>query len=406
MGCNTSKEGIVSQPRIIASEGNGSQSNKLDNKSNTLDNEVEDNVRQRSIIASEGIVSQPRIIANVEDIAPEFKNDIEAVKTNMLQANYDTLTDYLTAATKCLLLLVQELKKYHQTEATHEQGQTCDPKTLQTQLNLLQRQFGRRMSDLGFFSANTKAFEPIFKKLSDNVIITKLIDAILICIYLIIILHDVIIDTPTELNNYFKRPDLVYQVARPTNLQINLNTHKFNSLKTNLLNKIEKHYKEINEDRDTTLKKNIINSVFTAMDNKSSKNKYDEIREKMKHDPKTITLKNELEELVVKATPLIIAHKLQAKGGSILYKHQIQQIRKLLTNKKLTEKQKEQYKRKINKLKLKIAKEQKLNKINEIKDKLKKANTILKNKKLTDKQKQQLQIKIKNYKNQIKKLRS
>jgi len=55
---------------------------------------------------------------------------------------------------------------------------------------------------------------------------------------------------------------------------------------------------------------------------------------------------------------------------------------------------------------LKIEKEQKLNKINKIKDKLKKANTILKNKKLTDKQKQQLQIKIKNYKNQIKKLSS
>jgi hypothetical protein len=397
MGCNTSKEGIVSQP------------SKLDNKSNTLDNEVEGNGSQSSIIASEGIVSQPRIIANVEDIASGFGNDIKAVETNMRQANYDTLTDYLTEATKCLLLLVQELKKYHQTEATHEQGQTCDPKTLQTQLNLLHRQFGRRMSALGFFSANTKAFEPIFKKLGNNVIITKLIDAILICIYLIIILHDVIIDKATELNNYFKRPDLVNWVARPTKLQINLNTHKFNSLKTNLLNKIEKHYIEINEDRDTTLKTTIINSVFTAMDNKSSKNKYDEIREKMKHDPKTIELiKNELEELVVKATPRIIARKLQAesKGGSILYKHQIQQIRKLLTNKKLTEKQKEQYKRKINKLKLKIEKEQKLNKINKIKDKLKKANTILKNKKLTDKQKQQLQIKIKNYKNQIKKLSS
>ena len=98
--------------------------------------------------------------------------------------------------------------------------------------------------------------------------------------------------------------------------------------------------------------------------------------------------------------------KAESSGGSISYKHQIQQIRKLLTNKKLTEKQKEQYKRKINKLKLKIEKEQKLNKINKIKDKLKKANTILKNKKLTDKQKQQLQIKIKNYKNQIKKLSS
>lgn len=399
MGCNTSKEGIVSHPRIIASEGNGSQSN-------TLDNEVEGNGSQRSIIASEGIVSQPRIIANVEDIASEFENVIEAVKTNMLQANYDTLTDYLTEATKCLLLLVQELKKYHQTEATHGQEQACDPKILQKQLNLLHMQFGRRMSDLGFFSASTKAFEPIFKNLGNNVIITKLIEAILICIYLIIILHDVIIDTAPKLNNYFKRPDLVNWVARPTKLQINLNTRKFNSLKTNLLNKIEKHYIEINEDRDTTLKTTIINSVFTAMDNKSSKNKYDEIREKMKHDLKTITLKNELEVLVVKATPLIIAQKLQAKGGSISYKHQIQQIRKLLTNKKLTEKQKEQYKRKINKLKLKIAKEQKLNKINEIKDKLKKANTNLKRKKLTDKQKQQLQIKIKNYKNQIKKLRS
>jgi hypothetical protein len=115
MGCNTSKEGIVSQP------------SKLDNKSNTLDNEVEGNGSQPSIIASEGIVSQPRIIANVEDIASGFGNVIEAVETNMRQANYDTLTDYLTEATKCLLLLVQELKKYHQTEATHEQGQTCDP---------------------------------------------------------------------------------------------------------------------------------------------------------------------------------------------------------------------------------------------------------------------------------------
>ena len=145
------------------------------------------------------------------------------------------------------------------------------------------------------------------------------------------------------------------------------------------------------------------------MDNKSSKNKYDEIREKIKDDPNTIErIKKELKQLVVNATTKIMEEQIElvAKGGSISYKHQIQQIRKLLTNKKLTEKQKEQYKRKINKLKLKIEKEQKLNKINEIKDKLKKANTNLKRKKLTDKQKQQLQIKIKNYKNQIKKLSS
>ena len=104
MGCNTSKEGIVSHPRIIASEGNGSQSN-------TLDNEVEGNGSQRSIIASEGIVSQPRIIANVEDIASEFENVIEAVKTNMLQANYDTLTDYLTEATKCFITTSSRAQK-------------------------------------------------------------------------------------------------------------------------------------------------------------------------------------------------------------------------------------------------------------------------------------------------------
>jgi hypothetical protein len=280
------------------------------------------------------------------------------------------------------------------------------------------------MRDLGFFSTNTTAFQPIFLRSKGNTktdknIIYEVVDAILICMYLIIILRDKILQNENigkELNGYVEKPDLVNIRSNITNAQKNLNQLKFSKLKRHLLNKIEEKYMKI-YNTDTNLKldlKQNIESVFRNIDaiydSNREMNTYENISamEYNPNDSATIELKNELEQLVKDAHEILMGStsKAESSGGSISYKHQIQQIRKLLTNKKLTEKQKEQYKRKINKLKLKIEKEQKLNKINKIKDKLKKANTILKNKKLTDKQKQQLQIKIKNYKNQIKKLSS
>ena len=251
MGCGKSKEGDVIQPRIIASKGNG---------------------------------SQPSIIT--EKFKFKFNSAVKTVTQNMKEAKYNTLTDYLTEATKCLLLLAQELKEYDQTEATHEQGQTCNPVTLQTKRFLLARQFRGHMSELGFFSANTKAFEPIFEVKTQvktpvktpvktaKDIIEEVIDAILICIYLISILHDAIIDT--ELNNNFKKDSkYVNPVAHPTKVQqiINVHNNKFNLLKIHLLNEIENQYGKIYYDTSLkeklkeALKPNII-SVFNAMDNK------------------------------------------------------------------------------------------------------------------------------------------
>ena len=411
-------------------------------------------------------VSLPIIITENFDSATA----VNTVKTNMEQAKYKTLTDYLTEATKCLLLLVQELKEDARTEATHRQGQKCDLATLRSNRNRRAKQFRCHMSKLGFFSKNTTAFNHMTTKLLSmptEEIINEVIYAILICIYLISILHDVINvidgtedteDNYFKLNNYFKRnPMLVNPVANPSDFQkkLNVNNGKFDLLKKHLLyHAIEEQYEQIYNThslREGLIKMTSVQKI--AEIKMTSVQKIPEI-DKAEH-PHTDTLKKELTTVVEKATIQIKEHakkkprqsarlpsagsttadsKASASGGSATRKterqphkreffspngqvvdsgklvqvdeDQIKQIRKLLTNKKLTEKQKEQYKRKINKLKLKIAKEQKLNKINKIKDKLKKANTNLKRKKLTDKQKQQLQIKIKNYKNQIKKLSS
>ena len=213
--------------------------------------------------------------------------------------------------------------------------------------------------------------------------------------------------------------------------------NKFEEIKKNLLNRLDEIFNTIynygdrariidNFDKVLNIRrsKRLKNYKLVLSQNKDPK-VIDKLINKIKNpkiknpedpedpeDPEVIDkgIKSIIEDINIKQDEakalLDSTSKAESSGGSISYKHQIKQIRKLLTNKKLTEKQKEQCKRKINKLKLKIAKEQKLNKINKIKDKLKKANTNLKRKKLTDKQKQQLQIKIKNYKNQIKKLSS
>ena len=391
MGCGDSK--------AVYAPNQPSSSTGPDSNSDTLDNKVKGDVWYR-----------------------EFEDNVKTVTTKMMQAEYKNITDYLTEATECLLLLVRELLK--QVEQLDEPQQRCDPINLQKIRTELGLKFGRYMRDLGFFSTNTTAFQPIFLRSKGNTktdknIIYEVVDAILICMYLIIILRDKILQNENigkELNGYVEKPDLVNIRSNITNAQKNLNQLKFSKLKRHLLNKIEEKYMKI-YNTDTNLKldlKQNIESVFRNIDaiydSNREMNTYENISamEYNPNDSATIELKNELEQLVKDAHEILMGStsKAKSKGGSILYKHQIQQIRKLLTNKKLTEKQKEQYKRKINKLKLKIEKEQKLNKINKIKDKLKKANTILKNKKLTDKQKQQLQIKIKNYKNQIKKLSS
>ena len=162
--------------------------------------------------------------------------------------------------------------------------------------------------------------------------------------------------------------------------------NRFNTIKITLLNRLDEIFNTIyNYDNDN--KAQIIANFNKVLNIRKSKRleKYnldlsknnDDVINKLIKKIKDAEVIDEYTESIIKeeqnnALQILMT---EATGGSISYKHQIQQIqqiRKLLTNKKLTEKQKEQYKRKINKLKLKIEKEQKLNKINKLKINLRK----------------------------------
>ena len=130
-------------------------------------------------------------------------------------------------------------------------------------------------------------------------------------------------------------------------------------------------------------------------DNRKNQEMYDRISKNVKDMDNEKDFLSRLKELLDIKEPEI------TQGGKLSYQSQIKQIRKLLKNKKLTEKQKQQYHRKINSLKQKIEKQQKQDKIAILKDKIKKANTQLKSKKLTEKQKTTLQTRIMKYKKQI-----
>ena len=363
-----------------------------------------------------------------EDICILVSEFCTNVKTTQRQLrDYGTVEHYLIAIIKCLSELVKELN-------TIRNFPESSPEYLNKLKFTFSGRFYTNMNFLGLLKSKESKGKTIFlriflaipdsmsknttniQKLQDaldkntqelkksfNTNIQQLQYALKIFMYLIILL---IRNLNPKLNEY---------VSGQTSGRNTIN--RFNTIKITLLNRLDEIFNTIyNYDNDN--KAQIIANFNKVLNIRKSKRleKYnldlsknnDDVINKLIKKIKDAEVIDEYTESIIKeeqnnALQILMT---EATGGSISYKHQIQQIRKLLTNKKLTEKQKEQYKRKINKLKLKIEKEQKLNKINEIKDKLKKANTILKNKKLTDKQKQQLQIKIKNYKNQIKKLSS
>lgn len=386
----------------------------------------------------------------------KFGSNIETIKTQLRSSEYDTVEHYLIAIIKCLSELVKELD-------TIRNSPNSSPQYIKILKFTFSNTFYINMNYLGLLkpkkagllksqeSGGTIIFSGIFSAIPDpitknttniqlvqntidkntaelkdafNIGIQQLQDALKIFMYLIILL---IRSLDSELNKYVSKQ---YSHNRDT-------MDKFEKIKKNLLNRLDEIFDTIynygdrariidNFDKVLNIRrsKRLKNYKLDLSQNKDPK-VIDKLINKIKNpkiknpedpedpeDPEVIDkgIKSIIEDINIKQDEakalLDSTSKAESSGGSISYKHQIKQIRKLLTNKKLTEKQKEQYKRKINKLKLKIEKEQKLNKINKIKDKLKKANTILKNKKLTDKQKQQLQIKIKNYKNQIKKLSS
>lgn len=386
----------------------------------------------------------------------KFGSNIETIKTQLRSSEYDTVEHYLIAIIKCLSELVKELD-------TIRNSPNSSPQYIKILKFTFSNTFYINMNYLGLLkpkkagllksqeSGGTIIFSGIFSAIPNpitknttniqlvqntidkntaelkdafNIGIQQLQDALKIFMYLIILL---IRSLDSELNKYVSKQ---YSHNRDT-------MNKFKEIKKNLLNRLDEIFdtiynygdrariidnfdKVLNIGRSKRLKNyklvlsqnkdpKVIDKLINKIKNPKIKNPEDP---EDPEDPEVIDkgIKSIIEDINIKQDEakalLDSTSKAESSGGSISYKHQIKQIRKLLTNKKLTEKQKEQYKRKINKLKLKIEKEQKLNKINKIKDKLKKANTILKNKKLTDKQKQQLQIKIKNYKNQIKKLSS
>lgn len=385
-----------------------------------------------------------------------FGSNIETIKKQLRSSEYDTVEHYLIAIIKCLSELVKELNTIH--NSPDSSPQYIKILTLRfsdkfyinmNYLGLLKpkkagllksQESGGTLIFSGIFSAipnpitkNTtnirQVQNTIYKNTAElknafNIGIQRLQDALKIFMYLIILL---IRSLDSELNKYVSKQ---YSHNRDT-------MNKFKEIKKNLLNRLDEIFNTIynygdrariidNFDKVLNIRrsKRLKNYKLVLSQNKDPK-VIDKLINKIKNpkiknpedpedpeDPEVIDkgIKSIIEDINIKQDEakalLDSTSKAESSGGSISYKHQIKQIRKLLTNKKLTEKQKEQCKRKINKLKLKIAKEQKLNKINKIKDKLKKANTNLKRKKLTDKQKQQLQIKIKNYKNQIKKLSS
>lgn len=382
-----------------------------------------------------------------------FDSNIETIKEQLRSSEYDTVEHYLIAIIKCLSELVKELNTIHNSP-------DLSPQYIKILTSRFSNKFYINMNYLGLLkpkkagllkpqeSGGTLIFSGIFTAIPNpitknttnirqvqntidkntaelkdafNIGIQRLQDALKIFMYLIILL---IRSLDSELNEYVSKQQ--YSHNRYT-------MNKFEKIKKNLLNRLDEIFNTIynygdrarariidNFDKVLNIRrsKRLKNYKLVLSQNKDPEvidkliNKIKNPKIKNPEDPEVIDegIKSIIEDINIKQDEakalLDSTSKARSSGGSISYKHQIQQIRKLLTNKKLTEKQKEQYKRKINKLKLKIEKEQKLNKINKIKDKLKKANTILKNKKLTDKQKQQLQIKIKNYKNQIKKLSS
>jgi hypothetical protein len=100
------------------------------------------------------------------------------------------------------------------------------------------------------------------------------------------------------------------------------------------------------------------------------------------------------------------ARSASARGGNTnQHKEDIKHLRKLLKNKKLTEKQKEQYLKKIESIKVKIEKQNKTDKINKCKEHIKNLQKTLKNKNITESQKQQCQHKISNYKLKMEELK-
>ena len=353
-----------------------------------------------------------------EDICILVSEFTTNVKTTQRQLrDYGTVEHYLIAIIKCLSELVKELN-------TIRNFPESSPEYLNKLKFTFSGRFYTNMNFLGLLKSKESKGKTIFlriflaipdsmsknttniQKLQDaldkntqelkksfNTNIQQLQYALKIFMYLIILL---IRNLNPKLNKY---------VSGQTSGRNTIN--RFNTIKITLLNRLDEIFNTIyNYDNDN--KAQIIanfNKVLNIRKSKRLENynlelskNNDDVINKLIKKIKDAEVIDEYTESIIKeeqnnALQILMT---EATGGSISYKHQIIQIRKLLTNKKLTEKQKEQYKRKINKLKLKIEKEQKL----------KKANTNLKNKKLTDKQKQQLQIKIKNYKNQIKKLRS
>jgi hypothetical protein len=95
----------------------------------------------------------------------------------------------------------------------------------------------------------------------------------------------------------------------------------------------------------------------------------------------------------------------QTGGNTNQHKEDIKHLRKLLTNKKLTEKQKEQYLKKIESIKVKIEKQNKTDKINKCKEHIKNLQKTLKDKNITESQKQQCHHKISNYKLKMEELK-
>ena len=114
--------------------------------------------------------------------------------------------------------------------------------------------------------------------------------------------------------------------------------------------------------------------------------------------------RNESEDIKTGVLELINQERKQIGGNTNKHKEDIKHLRKLLKNKKLTDKQKQQYLKKIDSIKSKIEKQNNKDKINKCKEHIINLRKTLKNKNITESQKQQCHHKISNYKLKIKKL--
>ena len=114
--------------------------------------------------------------------------------------------------------------------------------------------------------------------------------------------------------------------------------------------------------------------------------------------------RNESEDIKTGVLELINQERKQKGGNTNQHKEDIKHLRKLLKNKKLTDKQKQQYLKKIESIKVKIEKQNNKDKINKCKEHIINLRKTLKNKNITESQKQQCHHKISNYKLKIKKL--